>query len=63
MGPEITTGGCVFNGYAIGQLSTSRTATAIFFTIDARQTRNQITRHVDLPPLQYHERLRIGKAK
>lgn len=63
IGPEITTGGCVFNGYAIGQLSTSRTATAIFFTIDARQTRNQITRHVDLPPLQYHERLRIGKAK
>ncbi len=63
IGPEITTGGCVFNGYAIGQLSTSRTATAIFFTIDARQTINPITRHVDLPPLQYHERLRIGIAK
>jgi hypothetical protein len=63
IGPEITTGGCVFNGYAIGQLSTSRTATAIFFTIDARQSINQITRHVDLPPLQYHERLRTAIAK
>jgi hypothetical protein len=60
IGPEITTGGCVWSGYAIGQLSTSRTATAIYFTVDARHTSNPITRHVDLAPLQFHERLRIG---
>ena len=61
MGAEITTGGGVFSGIAIGQLDSSRTATAIQFTMDARFPPARLTKHVDLAPLQFHQRLPVSK--
>lgn len=61
MGAEVTTSGSVFSGIAIGQLASSRTATAIQFTMDARFPPARLTRHVDLAPLQLHQRLPVNK--
>lgn len=61
MGAEITTGGSVISGIAIGQLASSRTATAIQFTMDGRFPPARLTRHVDLAPLQFHQRLPVSK--
>jgi hypothetical protein len=54
---EITMGGCVFTGVALGQLNRSRTASAISIEIDGRGPTPQLRHSQDLPPLTYPQRI------
>ncbi len=56
---EITLGGSVFQGYAVGQLNTSRTANVKFFELDGRSSQMKIRRVIALPPLTNAQRLPI----
>lgn len=57
MAPLITTGGSVQSGIAVGQMESSRTASAIHFSIDGRIPPARLRYHVDLEPLPYALRL------
>ena len=59
---EITAGGDVFQGYAIGQLSSSHTASIKFIEIDGRGPALILRRSIELPPLSNALRLPILEA-
>lgn len=54
---EITVGGSVLQGYAVGQLERTRTAAIRFIELDGRGTRMKLRRSIDLAPLSANERL------
>lgn len=60
MADEITVGGDVFQGYAVGQLENSHTAHIKFIELDGRSGATHVRRAIDLPPLSRVQRLPIA---
>ena len=59
MADEITVGGDVYQGFAIGQLQKSRTACVKFIELDGRSGALKVRRALDMPVLSATKRLRI----